>query len=304
MRSSSMDLESSHSVSAVELEEEEESQHSPLRFHSPLPSYLGDPVDTPPYFSPMEFPDNYMKDSDDSSWRVSVSASMDKFTRWSPLHSLSPDSGKVTEETNSVETMDTPLPVVVVNKAVRLERMHPMTKVGPNVVGGGGVSAETVFKRSRGGDVALKTSLWFRVMEVILCLISFSVMAADKTQGWSGDSFDRYKEYRYCLSVNVIAFLYSSAQACDLACQLMTGNRFVCDYIHDYFDFFMDQILAYLLVSASSSAATRVDDWIANWGSDKFTEMASASVAMAFLAFSAFAVSALISGYNFCTPLN
>ncbi|KAF2314688.1 hypothetical protein GH714_030028 [Hevea brasiliensis] len=58
------------------------------------------------------------------------------------------------------------------------------------------------------------------------------------------------------------------------------------------------QILAYLLISAASSAATRVDDWQSNWGKDEFTEMASASVAMAFLAFIAFAVSSLISGYN------
>lgn len=58
------------------------------------------------------------------------------------------------------------------------------------------------------------------------------------------------------------------------------------------------QILAYLLISAASSAATRVDDWQSNWGKDEFTKMASASVAMAFLAFIAFAVSSLISGYN------
>ena len=41
-----------------------------------------------------------------------------------------------------------------------------------------------------------KVALGFRLSEVVLCLISFSVMAADKTRGWSGDSFDRYKEYR------------------------------------------------------------------------------------------------------------
>lgn len=60
------------------------------------------------------------------------------------------------------------------------------------------------------------------------------------------------------------------------------------------------QILAYLLMSASSSAATRVDDWISNWGADEFTMMASASIAMSFLAFLAFALSSLISGYNLC----
>lgn len=39
--------------------------------------------------------------------------------------------------------------------------------------------------------------LVLRLSEVVFCLVSFSVMATDKTQGWSGDSFDRYKEYRY-----------------------------------------------------------------------------------------------------------
>lgn len=61
------------------------------------------------------------------------------------------------------------------------------------------------------------------------------------------------------------------------------------------------QVLAYLLISASSSAATRVDDWQSNWGKDEFTEMATASVSMAFLAFIAFALSSLISGYNLFT---
>lgn len=60
------------------------------------------------------------------------------------------------------------------------------------------------------------------------------------------------------------------------------------------------QILAYLLMSASSSSATRVDDWVSNWGSDEFTEMATASIAMSFLAFLAFALSSLVSGYNLC----
>ncbi|KHN19312.1 CASP-like protein [Glycine soja] len=148
-------------------------------------------------------------------------------------------------------------------------------------------------------------------------------MAADKTQGWSGDSFDRYKEYRYCLSVNIIGFAYSALQACDLTCQLATGKRLISHHLRNHFDFFMDQailvidilfgsiegvflfyqypkVLAYLLISSSSSAATRVEDWILNWGKDEFTEMATASIGMAFLAFVAFAISSLISGYTLC----
>ena len=36
-----------------------------------------------------------------------------------------------------------------------------------------------------------------RISGFTLCLISFSVMAADKNQGWALDSFDRYKEFRF-----------------------------------------------------------------------------------------------------------
>lgn len=61
------------------------------------------------------------------------------------------------------------------------------------------------------------------------------------------------------------------------------------------------QIIAYLLISASSSAAIRVDDWQSNWGKDKFPDMATASVSMSFLGFVALAFNALISGYALCT---
>ncbi|KAL2515737.1 CASP-like protein 4A3 [Forsythia ovata] len=106
--------------------------------------------------------------------------------------------------------------------------------------------------------------------------------------------------HRYCLFVNIIGFVYSGFQAFDLAYHLVTGMHVVSDYLRYHFNFSMDQILAYLLMSASSSAATRVDDWILNWGQDQFTLLASASVGMSFLAFLAFAISSLISGYNIC----
>jgi len=51
-----------------------------------------------------------------------------------------------------------------------------------------------------------KVALGFRLSEVVLCLISFSVMAADKTSGWSGDSFDRYKEYRFKFFFFLLSF--------------------------------------------------------------------------------------------------
>ena len=79
-----------------------------------------------------------------------------------------------------------------------------VTKVGPS---GGGVGRgvedgrrsahPSLVRRTTKRDIMVeKAALGFRFSEIVLCLISFSVMAADKTQGWSGDSFDRYTEYR------------------------------------------------------------------------------------------------------------
>lgn len=59
---------------------------------------------------------------------------------------------------------------------------------------------------------------------------------------------------------------------------------------------FQLQILTYLLMSASSSAATRAYDWVSNWGEDKFPYMANASVALSLVAFVAFALASLVSG--------
>ncbi|KAL2459394.1 CASP-like protein 4A3 [Forsythia ovata] len=199
-----------------------------------------------------------------------------------------------------------PASVVAFNRSAREE---PVTNVGP--VGGGGedevggdrrsrAAVASILRRSKRNMTVKRAALGFRVCEVIVCLISFSVMVADKTRGWSGDSFDRYKEYRYCVAVNVIGFGYSGFQAYNLTYYLVSGKRVISHYLRYHFDFSMDQILAYLIMSASSSAATRVDEWTSTWGKDEFTIRASASIAVSFLAFITFALSSLISGYNLC----
>ncbi|KAL7618406.1 hypothetical protein Lser_V15G01022 [Lactuca serriola] len=201
-------------------------------------------------------------------------------------------------------------PTVAYNRSAREESVTGVTKVGPGGLeeGNGGAGGERRsrvatpgLRRSKREVMVDRSALGFRVLELILCLIAFSVMAADKTQGWSGDSFDRYREYRYVVGVNAIAFAYAAFQAIDMTYLLINGNHIISYSLRPHFDFLIDQILAYLLISASSSAATRVDDWVSNWGKDEFTQMATASIGISFLAFLAFALSSLISGYNLCT---
>ncbi|KAF3444665.1 hypothetical protein FNV43_RR14358 [Rhamnella rubrinervis] len=158
------------------------------------------------------------------------------------------------------------------------------------------------FKRTKKESEVKKVLLGFRICILVCCLISFSVMAADKYQGWALDSFYRYKEFRYCLSVNVLGFAYSGLQVLDLVHFFTTRTHLVHHHLRYHFDFLIDQILSYLLISASSSAATRVDDWQSNWGKDKFPDMARASVGLSFAAFVALACSSIISGYFLFTP--
>ncbi|KAI3452424.1 hypothetical protein Pfo_030194 [Paulownia fortunei] len=204
-------------------------------------------------------------------------------------------------------------PLAVVNRAVLEEPKAVVTKTDPGlgvVEGSGGGSGRrkfrpslSILRRAKREKMVKKAALGFRVFGFLFCLVSFAVMAADRNQGWALDSFDRYKEFRYCMSVNVIGFVYSGAQAFDLSYNLATGNYIVHhqQQLRYYFDFAVDQMIAYLLISASSSAAIRVDDWQSNWGKDKFPDMATASISMSFLAFVALAISSLLSGYALCT---
>lgn len=66
--------------------------------------------------------------------------------------------------------------------------------------GGGGVGSKRwllggVPEKVRRSELR-RAELGFRVLAAVFCLVSLSVMAADTTPGWSGDSFRRYNEYR------------------------------------------------------------------------------------------------------------
>ncbi|OMO80701.1 hypothetical protein CCACVL1_12806 [Corchorus capsularis] len=159
----------------------------------------------------------------------------------------------------------------------------------------------SILRRAKRDKMVRKALLGFRISGFVFCLISFSVLAADRDKGWALDSFYRYKEFRFCMAVNVIGFVYSGIQAYDLAYQLTSGKQKPRTRLRCYLDFVLDQVLAYLLISASSSAAVRVDDWQSNWGKDKFPEMARASMALSLVAFIALALSSLVSGYTLST---
>ncbi|KAK4767883.1 hypothetical protein SAY87_003024 [Trapa incisa] len=145
-----------------------ESPHSPFRFHSPLRSELGDPPDIPPHASSAASPE-----------KTHPAISKPRTTQCSliPSPSPSPDGWRIHGD---------------VNFTARQERLPTLMKSQDQRP----TPAAAVLRRSRSWETLQRVALGFRVCEFVFCLIAFSVMVADKTQGWSGDSFDRYKEYR------------------------------------------------------------------------------------------------------------
>ncbi|KAM0945989.1 putative casparian strip membrane protein [Dioscorea sansibarensis] len=158
-----------------------------------------------------------------------------------------------------------------------------------------------ILRRDRLALALRRTAVALRAVAGALSLIAFSLMASDKTQGWAGDSFDRYVEYKYLVSVNVIVFVYSGIQLCAHLHLVIKKKSIIHPPISLYFDLTLDQALAYLLMSASSSAATRNNDWVTSFGSDAFTKRASSSIAMSFLTFFPLAFSSLISAHHLFT---
>ncbi|XP_072980795.1 CASP-like protein 4A2 [Typha angustifolia] len=159
-----------------------------------------------------------------------------------------------------------------------------------------------IVRRRHRDAAARNAAVAARMAAAVLCLVAFSVLAADKRKGWALDSYDKYSQFRYSMAVNVIGFIYSLFQLYAQVHHIRKGKHIISRPMGDYFDFTMDQAFAYLMISASSSATARTSDWITNWGNDPFPRMANGSIAMSFLAFLAFALSSLISAYNLFSP--
>lgn len=198
-----------------------ESFHSPLRANSPLRSDDADPPFSTPEASPGKSPckaivalDKFSRAKTPLEQRKAVPEHRKHaVSRMEPPNLVANAATDVTRR-NGAETEEKS-PVVEYNRSVR-EDMSVVPKVedGGGRRGGGGELEDgdggenrparaltSILKRSRREVMLRRGALGFRICEVVFCLISFSVMAADKTQGWSGDSFDRYKEYRF-VSIN------------------------------------------------------------------------------------------------------
>ncbi|XP_037493599.1 CASP-like protein 4A1 isoform X1 [Jatropha curcas] len=140
-------------------------------------------------------------------------------------------------------------PRMPVSKTQDEDAVQKPVEVGiPGGRGGGSSRRKPSISEREKENMKNKALLGFRFLGLVFCLVSFSVMAADKNQGWAFDSFYRYKEFRYCMSINVMGFVYSGLQAYDLAYSLATGKHFGRNQLRYLLDFTIDQASPFLYV--------------------------------------------------------
>ncbi|KAG8635032.1 CASP-like protein 4A1 isoform X2 [Manihot esculenta] len=280
--------EDDHDHQLPEEEEEEEEEEEPQlqelekqRNHPipiPLPvtmhySSSSSPPPKPPPKLPSSRFDSPIRSSDHSSLShgyVFSHAQLNQSKYESPpedqishsyVFSSSPD-------VNPVKPSSPPLPeaaAVPVSKVGSETQDDEVVKsVEDGVVGRGGSSrrrANFSISGKKREVTKRKTLLGFRFFGLVFCLASFSIMAADKNQGWALDSFHRYKEFRYCMSVNVMGFAYSGLQVYDLANSLAAGKLVSQNQLRYYLDFSLDQAFVYILKWGKGILFQRMKLW-------------------------------------------
>ncbi|XP_035545491.1 CASP-like protein 4B1 [Juglans regia] len=172
---------------------------------------------------------------------------------------------------------------------VDVENLHKVTK---------SEVSDKIVRRWKREDLIKKGSLATSVMAFLFSLLAFIIMASDKHGDWK--QFDKWPEYRYVLAVAILSTLYAGGQTLRQVHELRTRKTLLQQRTSAFLNFFGDQIMAYLLISAASAAIPQTNR-LFQYLDSAFTEAAAAAISMAFLAFLSLAVSTMISGYKLST---
>ncbi|KAK1270315.1 CASP-like protein [Acorus gramineus] len=154
---------------------------------------------------------------------------------------------------------------------------------------------KSIVRRWGREDLLEKARLTLRATACVFSLLAFVVMASNK-HGY-GKNFDEYEEYRYLVAIGVLAFLYAGAQVLRQVHRFSTGREVMSKMASGRLDFGGDQVMAYMLMSALS-AAIPMTNRIREGADNTFTDTSAAAISMAFFAFVALALSAIISGFK------
>ncbi|KAJ4906878.1 CASP-like protein 4B1 [Raphanus sativus] len=151
-----------------------------------------------------------------------------------------------------------------------------------------------ITQRWKREDMIKKASPISRGIALIFSLLAFLIMVCNKHG--PGRNFDEYEEYRYVVAIAITATLYTAWQTF----VHLSKRDFFDRRTSIFVDFSGDQIVAYLLISAASSAIPLTNRF--REGQDNiFTDSAASAITMAVLAFVSLALSALFSGYKLST---
>ncbi|XP_078172054.1 CASP-like protein 4B3 [Carex rostrata] len=174
---------------------------------------------------------------------------------------------------------------------------HPLgvTDGGSNVHSTGNAIKLTMGNFYRDDALLGKGIVVLRLLGWLFSLLSLIIMASNKHG--DGKNFDQYEEYRYCLAVAILAFLYTMGQTALKFYESHKNKGMLPRKTASLLDFAGDQVIAYLLISGMS-AGTPLTDYMRKGSDNLFTDSSAASISMAFFAFLAIALSALISGYK------
>uniref|UniRef100_A0ACD5WGG7 Uncharacterized protein n=1 Tax=Avena sativa TaxID=4498 RepID=A0ACD5WGG7_AVESA len=165
--------------------------------------------------------------------------------------------------------------------------------------GGGSVPASrSIAERWKMEAVPARARLLLRAAAWLFSFLALVVMATDVHGRGGPNDFSTYPEYNYCLGVSIIALLYATAQLLRDLHRLSSGRDLVAGRkVAAIVDFTGDQVVAYFLISGLSAAAP-VTDYMRQGADNLFNDSAAAAISMAFFAFVAIGLSALVSGYN------
>ncbi|GAA0145907.1 hypothetical protein LIER_05984 [Lithospermum erythrorhizon] len=158
-----------------------------------------------------------------------------------------------------------------------------------------GLGVANIIQRWKRHDLVKKGSLALRGSSLVFSLLAFIIMASNKHGDWK--NFDNYEELRYVLAIAIISTIYTGCQAFLTFNEFTSGKEYISQHYKTRLDFIGDQLLAYLLISAASSAIP-LTNRMRSGADNIFTDSSATAISMEFFAFFALAGSALISGYN------
>eukprot|EP00250_Pteridium_aquilinum_P014383 c21954_g2_i1 orf=139-987(-) len=248
-------------------------------------------------------------------------------------HSYAYEEGETEEEgqsptTNSPAPLGSPLPInseipprhhpptadvrVIVMKSSTPQPVPSSSKKGGSIF-----SVSSLYDLGSNGSLQIPSHL--KLIEVALrsaaavfSLITFCVMTSTREMRMASGStfevkFSDFQAYNYLVALNVLAFVYSSAQVVVIL-QSNNSSIFASPMRSGICKYFCDEILAFCLFSASSSAATASELALhglhnlwppacSTWKLWMFCSKADAAVVISF--FSSFSVilSSLFSGF-------